>query len=521
MQGKEVWECTAAAIKGVGQNGFEYLFVKINISYIYWKQSKRTMDQDASGAEAEKVRVLYEQIAKEKGALFEDTIAPLQKASLSAVQRQYYLKVAISFFFLAVLAFSLYWMIREQDYDPRFFFAMAIFLFLALAIRKEALQTKRLTLNHAVKGVVTNKTVEYYRNLPLHSVILSQKKKIRVTADQYPELTLGDIAEITYVKADDPTLPITVRKLGSILQDNPPGINFQTNKKQPLWGRPSTLTFYFGRFALAILLVNAAFLIIYATRTVINHQYVERYDAFYGILAVLTVPSVYYFLVHPLVLDRNRKLSTRIGAVVYFCFGALFSTTPLLISMDHFLVKVKMVESPETFGPGEQQYFMFNHYYLHRKLQYDSAYYRYDRGARGQSPRDELNYFTLVPLSKSREDTTFSLFLYWNSYVSQPVGSKEDIELGLRGLYAKEHKKMLTFPFDSITYFDRSDGGTLTKSTLGELLGDRVSEMPFRSTPDAVLLVPYTDEVKDEGASFLLGYVIVFAIFMLFSFAFT
>lgn len=286
-------------------------------------------------------------------------------------------------------------------------------------------------------------------------------------------------------------------------------------------GRPTTLTYYLGRFALALLMVNAIFLIVYTARTVYDQQYVERYSLFYWILAVLSVSPVYYFLLHPLVLDRNRKTSARVGAMVYFCFGALFSTTPLLLAMDHFLVRVKTVESPEAFGPNDKEYFMFKDYYLHQKLQYDSVYYRYDRGARGQSPRDELNYFTIVPLSKTREDTTFSLFLYRNTSISQRQGNRADIEEGLQRLYMKEHKKMLTFPFDSITYFKRSEGGTLTKSTLGELLGDRVSEMPFRSAPDAVLLVPYTDHVADEGPWFLIGYVVVFAILMLFSMAFS
>lgn len=247
--------------------------------------------------------------------------------------------------------------------------------------------------------------------------------------------------------------------------------------------------------------------------------YVARYSAAYWILAAFSLGAVGYYLVYPPVREKVPKKSTRIWAMFYFCVAALISTTPLLLAMDYFLVKISTLESPEAFGPSNNRLFMFRQYYLHRDLQYDSVYYRYDGGLR--DPKDEFYYFVVVPLSASREDTVFSLLLYNSVSVSQKPGTREEIENGLSELYEQEHEKLKKFPFDSITYFNRSEGGTFTKETAGQLMGDHITDLPFHTSADAILLEPRTDNPVDEVSSYLLLYLVVLGVFLLFSIAFT
>jgi len=470
--------------------------------------------------DSEKAMALFEKFRKEKGDLFEESTSALGGKAQRGVHLAYYLRMGISAFFVAVFAFTAYYMVSQHEDDPRLFVALGSFAFIAFGAYREAKRTKRYRNSYALKGIVTDKIEQFQGNIPLHIVELSQKKKIRITEADYRALLRGDIIEVNVVDPGDPSLPLSIRKIGSIADGG-----FQENASHKPGPRSTgadrySLRNFFGRFALALLLVNLIFLLTYGVRTVAANQYVERYTLFYWVLAAVSLGTVGYFMVYPLFLLRVPKAMTRAGAMIYFFVGALVSTTPLLLAMDYFLVTVKMVESPEALGPGDQRFFMFKKFHLHRELQYDSVYYRYDRGARGQSPRDEFNYFVVIPMSESAGDSVFNVLLYRSVSVSQEAG-KYIIEDGLRELYTKEHQHTKVFPFDSITYFNRSEGGTLTKSTLGQLAGDRIAELPFQSQASALLLEPRTDNPVDEGPSFLLFYLIVFAVFMLFSIAFS
>ncbi len=475
------------------------------------------MNDDNTQSDAERVKLLFEKIKKEKGDLYAEAIAPLQGTFWMSSQFQYNLRLGIFFFFVAVSCFTAYLIVSRQDYDPGFLIAFGTLVFISYKVLEEAKRKKRYPASYTIKGIVTGKIEKFHHNIPLQYAVLSEKKRIRINDTDYRNLALGDLVLVTFVDPNNPMMGISVKKLGSILEDSSIG----TTPPRPRAINRSTMRYYLGQFALGLLLINAIFLFTYGARTIAANQFVERYTLFYWALAAISLAAVCYFIIYPLLLERVPKVWTRVGALLYFCFGALFSTAPLLIAMDHFLVNIKMVESPEAFGPDDQQYFMFKRYHLHRELQYDSVYYRYDRGARGQSPQDEFNYFAIIPLSATREDTAFSLLLYRSVSFTKSTGSAEEIRDTMEAMYVQEYQKTRAFPFDSITYYNRSEGGTLTKYTLGQLVGDRLAEIPFQSTADAVLLVPSTDNTTDEGPSYLLGYVILFAVILLFSIAFS